>query len=81
MQSEGMLRQIFGPLVGSGPGAGMAVLFVVCGLATALVGVVGYLIPVIYHAEKILPDHDQDGQSPAGEVQTEGDVNETAAAA
>ncbi|MGL4651418.1 MAG: MFS transporter, partial [Caldilineaceae bacterium] len=44
-------------LVGSGPGAGMGLLFVITGLLGALVGVAGYLIPVIRNAEDLLPDH------------------------
>jgi len=48
--------QIFGPLVGTGPGAGMAVILVLSGLACALIGVVGYFVPVLRDIEKILPD-------------------------
>ncbi|MCB9454366.1 MAG: MFS transporter [Anaerolineaceae bacterium] len=58
MQAGGVLTRVFGDIVGTGPGAGMAVLFVLAGLGTALVGVVGYFIPVIRNAELILPDHD-----------------------
>jgi len=59
MRSEGMLPQTFGWLVGTGPGAGMGLLIVCCGLAAALVGVAGYFVPAIRHAEDLLPDHDQ----------------------
>jgi hypothetical protein len=45
-------------LVGTGPGAGMGLLIVLCGVLSALVGLLGYLIPAIYNAESILPDHD-----------------------
>ncbi|MEW6288095.1 MAG: MFS transporter, partial [Chloroflexota bacterium] len=45
-------------LVGTGPGAGMGLLIVFCGLASALVGAAGYLVHPIVHAESILPDHD-----------------------
>jgi hypothetical protein len=47
-----------GALVPAGPGAGMAVLIIVCGLLASLTGLVGYFIPPIFHAEAILPDHD-----------------------
>jgi hypothetical protein len=45
-------------LVGTGPGSGMGSLIVFCGLASALVGVIGYFVPHIFHAETLLPDHD-----------------------
>ncbi|MEZ4642202.1 MAG: MFS transporter [Chloroflexota bacterium] len=47
----------FGWLVGTGPGAGMGLMFVITGLAGALIGLSGYLFPVIRHAETLLPDH------------------------
>ena len=49
----------FAWLVGTGPGSGMGLLLVICGLVAALVGLVGYFIPYIYDAETILPDHDK----------------------
>lgn len=48
----------FAWLVGTGPGAGMGFLIVLCGVASAMVGLLGYFIPAIYNAETILPDHD-----------------------
>ena len=52
------LPAAFSWLVGTGPGSGMGLLIVFCGLVGVLVGVVGYFIPAIYNAEAILPDHD-----------------------
>ncbi len=52
------LAQTFGWLVGSGTGAGMALLIVFSGLAAAFAGLSGYFIRVIREAEDILPDHD-----------------------
>jgi hypothetical protein len=49
---------VFVPLVGSGPGAGMALIMVFMGILGALVGVVGYLVPAVRNAEDLLPDHD-----------------------
>jgi len=49
----------FTALFGTGPGAGMSMLIVICGFGGALVGVAGYLIPDIRNVEDILPDHDQ----------------------
>ena len=44
-------------LVGQGPGAGMALLMMICGMLTAMVGIAGYLVPVVRRVEDILPDH------------------------
>lgn len=52
------LPATFSWLVGTGPGSGMGLLIVICGVASALVGILGYFIPIIYNAEEILPDHD-----------------------
>jgi len=54
----GALVGLFGPLVGTGPGAGMGLMFV----GTCILGVAacfgGYLIPAVRHVERDLPDHD-----------------------
>ena len=52
------LPAAFSWLVGTGPGSGMGLLIVFCGLVGVLVGVMGYFVPAIYNAETILPDHD-----------------------
>ena len=57
VQNSG-LAHLFGPLFGTGPGAGMSLLIVICGVGGFLVGLAGYFIPVIRDAEEILPDHD-----------------------
>ncbi len=64
MKSKTTLASIFGGLVGTGPGAGMGLLIVFCGLGATLVGLGGYLFRPIYHAEEILPDHDQLEKAP-----------------
>jgi DHA3 family macrolide efflux protein-like MFS transporter len=58
LREGGSLVPVFGDLVGTGPGAGMGLMFVVTGLLAALAGVAGYVIPVVRDAEKILPDYD-----------------------
>ncbi len=65
MRANGSLPGLFGGLVGSGPGAGMGLLMVFCGLAGLLVGLGGYLIPVIRQAEDLLPDHAPSGAESA----------------
>jgi MFS family permease len=53
------LSEIFGPIFGTGPGAGMGLLTSIIGLGAAFVGLSGYFLPAIRNAEDILPDHDQ----------------------
>jgi hypothetical protein len=65
MQPEGALAPLFGDLVGTGTGAGLGLLLVVTGLLIAMIGLSGYLIPVIRYAEDILPDHDASPVEPA----------------
>ena len=59
MRAGGRLLNLFGWLVGSGPGTGIALLYIFAGSVAALVGLSGYLFPAIRHAETRLPDHDQ----------------------
>jgi len=58
MAEGGSLTSAFGWLVGTGTGAGMALMFVVTGLFAALAGLGAYLFPAVRYAEDILPDHD-----------------------
>jgi hypothetical protein len=52
------LPAAFSWLVGTGPGSGMGLLIVFCGLTASLVGMTGYFIQPIRNAETLLPDHD-----------------------
>lgn len=58
-RSAGFLPTTFSWLVGTGPGAGMGLLFALCGIFAIMVGLSGYFIPAIRQAETILPDHTQ----------------------
>jgi len=58
MQAGGELSKAFSGLVGTGPGAGMSLLFIITGLMATLVGIGGYLVPAIRDVETILPDQD-----------------------
>lgn len=48
-----------GGLVGTGPDASIALLFIASGLLAALTSSSGYLVPAIRHAEALLLDHEQ----------------------
>ncbi len=58
MSTQSALSDLFGSWVGIGPGAGMRLLFILCGIAAGLVGIICYFVPAIRNAEDILPDHD-----------------------
>jgi MFS family permease len=57
MQNNGALVGTFGWLVGTGPGAGMSLLFIMTGIVGLLTSLGMYLIPIIRNAEDLLPDH------------------------
>ena len=65
MQVNGSLAPVFGELVGTGPGAGMALMFVLFGVIRALTALSGYAFPAIRNAEELLPDHDAATAVPA----------------
>jgi len=73
MKEGGSLAGTFSWLVGTGPGAGMALIMIFAGVFASLVGLAGYFIPTVRQAETLLPDH---GQDAAAEGQPE---KETAA--
>ena len=57
LQNEGsMLFQLFSPIVGSGPGAGIGAIFVLSGLIMVVASFLGYLFPAVRDFETILPD-------------------------
>ena len=58
LREGGSLTGAFGWLVGVGPGAGMALITVICGVIIMIIAVIAYRVPVIRNAEDILPDHD-----------------------
>ena len=53
-----LLATSLGWLVGTGPGRGMALLFIAGGLMAAGVCFTGFFIPTLRRAELLLPDHD-----------------------
>jgi len=59
--------QLVAPLVGSDPGAGMGLLFVINGLISAVAGAAFYAWPRMRRLESELPDYAVVDQSPVGE--------------
>ncbi|GIW25350.1 MFS transporter [Meiothermus sp.] len=68
MMPGGSLVGLFGGLVGTGPGAGMALLLVLSGLLGMAVGLGGYFFRAVREAEDLIPDHDQTPGAPAKPV-------------
>jgi MFS transporter, DHA3 family, macrolide efflux protein len=68
MHEGGSLAATFGGLVGTGPGAGMALLTVFASLGIIVVALVSYSIRVIRYADDILPDHDAHPADAAADV-------------
>jgi DHA3 family macrolide efflux protein-like MFS transporter len=58
MRTTSALSRVFGPIVGTGPGAGMGLMFVFVAILSACVGLGGYLFRAVRNAEDLLPDHD-----------------------
>jgi DHA3 family macrolide efflux protein-like MFS transporter len=60
MQGQTGLAALFGGLVGTGPGSGMALQFLLAGVVyLALVVFVALAVPAVRDLEDLLPDHDQ----------------------
>ena len=57
MMPGGLLADSFGFMVGTGPGAGIRLIFVLTGLLSVLIGMAGYAFPAVREIEERLPDH------------------------
>ncbi|MEM6716576.1 MAG: MFS transporter, partial [Cyanobacteria bacterium P01_C01_bin.147] len=57
MQPQGWLAPIFGPILGTGKGAGIALLYTATAVLMLLVGLGGYGSRTLRSVEVILPDH------------------------
>jgi hypothetical protein len=55
---ESFLGTTLGPIIGTGPGRGMALLFIIGGGIAALISISGYVFRVLREADTLLPDHD-----------------------
>jgi MFS family permease len=59
MRAGGALAKVFGGLVGTGPGTGISLLFVIAGVLGTCVALGAYLIRPIRDVETIIPDFDE----------------------
>jgi len=57
MAEGGVLADIFGWLVGVGPGSGFGLMILLCGVGATFVGLSGYLISAIHNVDELLPDY------------------------
>lgn len=58
MANKGILSQMFGWIVGTETGAGMAVMFIFTGVLGLIICIVGFLVKDIRNLEINIPDHD-----------------------
>ena len=79
MQPGGSLAPVFGGLIGTGPGAGMALMFIVIGILGMLAGLAGYVFPAVRNVETLIPDH-QAIAAPEGEASAQPEPQAEAAA-
>jgi hypothetical protein len=56
MHAGAPLAALLGPLLGVGPGAGMALMFSLTGVLGTLGSLAGYLVPRMSHVQEELPD-------------------------
>ena len=73
MQGQGWLPGASAWLVGSGPGSGMGLLIVICGVMIGLTAAAGYCIPAIRNVEDLLKDY-QPAQAPVSEAVLAGNI-------
>jgi hypothetical protein len=66
MSGDGVAAALFGPLVGTGPGAGMGLMVALSGLIGTAVGLIGYAVPAVRNVESLLPDFDAAPAPPTG---------------
>ena len=59
LEPEGALADSAGSIVGTGPGRGIGLLFVLAGLASMVLAVIGWLLPRIRNIESEIPDQQE----------------------
>jgi DHA3 family macrolide efflux protein-like MFS transporter len=59
IQSNTLMASTAGTVVGTHPGSGMSLMWIIFGFLAFTISIASYSIPVIRNAEEILPDYDQ----------------------
>ena len=72
LQPGGALAPLFGWLVGTGPGAGMALMMVISGVLITVAALSAYLFPAVRNTEDLLPDHEEMAEAATAEPALEG---------
>jgi len=57
MRAGGVLAPVFSAVTGTGPGAGMAVMFLLSAVGASAVTLAGFALPALRNLDKLLPDH------------------------
>ena len=57
--NEHWMGSLIGPVFGNGPGAGMSVMILLCGILVVVVGLLAYRVKEIRYVEKLVPDYDE----------------------
>jgi hypothetical protein len=57
LAADGALAGSIGRLIGTGPGRGVAFMFILSGLLVVAVAAIGYALPRVRRLEDELPDH------------------------
>jgi MFS family permease len=63
LAETGSLADSVGSLIGTGPGRGVGFMYILTGLFTTLLGIIGYALPRVRHLETELPDFIPDEES------------------
>ncbi len=71
MKVQSPFSQAAGWLVGSGPGSGMSLQFILSGILFLCVIITGFLIPAYRNIERNLPDYDQVKEATGASISTE----------
>jgi DHA3 family macrolide efflux protein-like MFS transporter len=74
MQSQSWLSSTFGWLVGTGPGSGMALQYLVSGVAWIVIIAAASFIPVIRSVEDLVPSHEQAPKEEEAKTESPGGV-------
>jgi len=72
MQVGSWGADVFGGLVGMGPGAGMGLMMVLAGCVGVILGLSGFILPSIRNLETLIPDCEPESEPEGIEAETQG---------